>query len=303
MSFLGFGAGLRPPHYCDILEGRVRSVEWFEAISENFLGFKDSPEGRPLELLLRVRKDFPVVMHGVSLSIGGTDPLNMTYLSSLKELYAQVDPAWISDHLCWTGVHGHNLHDLLPLPYTRETVNHVASRIKKVQDFLGRQLTIENVSSYLSFSQSEMSEWEFLSEIYSKTGCGLLLDVNNVFVSAHNHGFDAEVYIRGLPMQAITQIHLAGHSSAEALLIDTHDAPVCEGVWDLYAFAIKHLGPISTLVEWDGNIPSFERLEEEVTHARNIALRTLKPGRASAASGRPGEDLHGSSRSAMAPPK
>lgn len=270
-KFLGFGAGLRTPHYADILAGRVKSIDWFEAISENFLGFKALPQGRPLEILLKVRKDFPIVLHGVSMSIGSTDPLNMDYLKSLKELYRVVEPAWVSDHLCWTGVHGHNMHDLLPLPYTTETVDHVSSRIQKVQEFLDRQLTIENVSSYLSFKHSTMTEWEFIEAIQKKTGCGLLLDVNNVYVSAENHFFDAKAFISSMPSEAITQIHLAGHSSNEALLIDTHDAPVCPEVWELYQYALRVHGPVSTLVEWDGNIPSLARLEEEVEHARNVA--------------------------------
>lgn len=274
-SFIGFGAGLRVPHYAEVLQGKVKAIDWFEAISENFLGLKETPQGRPLDVLLKVRENFPIVLHGVSLSIGSTDELNRTYLTSLKSLYDKVQPAWVSDHLCWTGVHGHNLHDLLPLPYTMETVEHVSSRIQKVQDFLGRQLTIENVSSYLSYKQSAMTEWEFLSEIHRRTDCGLLLDVNNVYVSSHNHHFDPKEYIRGVPRKAITQMHLAGHSSAEALLIDTHDAPVCDEVWELYGYALKTVGPINTLVEWDGNIPSLERLEEEVSHARNIARDTI----------------------------
>jgi uncharacterized protein (UPF0276 family) len=273
MSFLGFGAGLRAPHYSDVLSGRVLEVDWFEAISENYLGYGEEPAGRPLETLLKVRQNFPIVLHGVSLSIGGTDPFDRGYLKSLRKLYEIVDPAWVSDHLCWTGVHGHNLHDLLPLPYTRDTIGHVVSRIQEAQDILGRRLTIENVSSYLSYASSEMSEWEFLSEIHARTGCGLLLDVNNVFVSAHNHAFNASEYLQGIPQGSVTQMHLAGHSSNEALLIDTHDAPVCDGVWQLYAEALKRFGRISTLIEWDGNIPGFERLEEEVSHARSIAQR------------------------------
>lgn len=271
MSFLGFGAGLRPPHYDDVLSGRVRAVDWFEAISENFLGYRDEPAGRPLETLLKVRENFPIVLHGVSLSIGGTDPFDRGYLKSLRKLYEIVDPAWVSDHLCWTGVHGHNLHDLLPLPYSEDTIRHVVARIQEAQEFLGRRLTIENVSSYLSYAASEMSEWEFLAEIHARTDCGLLLDVNNVFVSAHNHNFDAREYLSGIPLGAVTQMHLAGHSSSEALLVDTHDAPVCDGVWELYAEALKRFGRVSTLIEWDGNIPIFERLEEEVIHARSVA--------------------------------
>ena len=298
---LGFGAGLRPPHYSDILAGQTQSIEWFEAISENFFGFGQTPQGRPLEILLEVRKDFPIVLHGVSLSIGGTDPLNKNYLRSLKELYAKVDPAWVSDHLCWTGVHGHELHDLLPLPYTMETVEHVAARIHQVQEFLGRQLTIENVSSYLSYFQSDMTEWDFLKEIHLRTGCGLLLDVNNVYVSAFNHAFNAQEYISGLPTEAITQIHLAGHSSAESLLIDTHDAPVCEGVWDLYAFAIARLGSVSTLIEWDGNIPTYARLEEEVSHARKVANHTLPSSNAARSSTRNGADLLEPARTSSSP--
>lgn len=231
------------------------------------------------------------------MSIGGTDPLDRRYLSSLKKLYEIVQPAWVSDHLCWTGVHGHNLHDLLPLPYTMDTVRHVAARLNEIQDVLGRRFTLENVSSYLSYEESDMTEWDFLSEIHRATGCGLLLDVNNVYVSAFNHGFEAEDYVLGLPKDAVTQIHLAGHSSGESLLIDTHDAPVSEGVWDLYAFTARRLGLVSTMIEWDGNIPSFQRLEEEVSHARKIAHSLIPDLKPSQTSVRTGEGLHGPARS------
>ena len=263
---LGFGLGLRPTHYAQILDGRP-AVDWFEVITENYL----VGGGRPLHFLDAIRARYPVVMHGVSLSIGGTAPLDLGYLDSVRALAARCEPAWISDHLCWTGSGPHNLHDLLPLPYTEEALAHVAPRIEQVQERLGRRLVLENVSSYISYAASAMSEWEFLAELVRRTGCDLLLDVNNVYVSSRNHGFDPRAFIDGVPAAAVRQFHLAGHLDLGTHVIDTHDAPVCEAVWDLYAYALGRLGPVSTLLERDDHIPPLAELVAELDRARGIA--------------------------------
>ena len=263
--FLGFGVGLRRPHYAHILENRP-AMDWFEVISENYM----VAGGRPLEVLAAVRDRYPIVMHGVSLSIGSTDPLNTRYLKELRALARRFEPAWISDHLCWTGVGGHNLHDLLPLPYTEETVRHVSRRIRRVQDFLERPILIENVSSYMSFEESRLTEWEFVRAIADEADCGILLDVNNIFVSAFNHRFSAEQYIDSIPVERVVQFHLAGHSDHGTHLLDTHDHPVCDAVWKLYDRAVRRFGRVSTLIEWDDNIPEFEVLTETAEQARRI---------------------------------
>ena len=269
-SLLGFGLGLRPVHYPDILDAAQRPrIDWFEAITENYL----VPGGRPPANLDRVRRDWPVVLHGVSLSIGGTDPLDLGYLAQVRSLAQRIDPAWISDHLCWTGVDGANLHDLLPLPYREDVLDHVVDRIRRVQDFLGRRLVLENVSSYAAFRESDLTEWEFVSLIAARADCDLLLDVNNVYVSACNHGFDAHEYIAALPPQRIRQIHLAGHSTDGARLIDTHDAPIVEPVWDLYRHTIERLGAVPTMIERDDHIPALADLIAELDRARRIAAR------------------------------
>ncbi|MGQ3891321.1 MNIO family bufferin maturase [Legionella sp. CNM-4043-24] len=267
---LGFGLGLRPDHYEDILQTRP-NLDWFEITSENYM----IPGGRPLYYLDRIRRDYPMVMHGVSLSLGSTDPLDMDYLKQLRHLAERVEPAWISDHLCWTGVDKKNTHDLLPLPYTREAIEHVAGQIQRVQDYLGRQIAIENVSSYLTFTQSEMSEWEFISEIVARADCYLLLDVNNIYVSSFNHHFHAMDYINAMPGDRIVQIHLAGHSNYGDYIIDTHDAPVIPAVWDLYAETIKRFGMISTMIERDDNIPPLAELLLEMDIARLKARQAL----------------------------
>ena len=263
---LGFGLGLRTAHYEQILAERPR-VDWFEALSENYM----VSGGKPLYYLERIRADYPLVLHGVSMSIGSTDPLDFEYLKALKSLIDRFEPAWVSDHLCWTGVARQNIHDLLPLPFTREAVTHVASRLQRVQDFLGRQILIENVSSYVNFNQSEMTEWEFLAEIAERADCLLLLDVNNVYVSAFNHGFDAHEYIDALPRQRIQQIHLAGHSNCGTHIIDTHDAPIIDEVWQLYGHTIETLGPVATMIERDDHIPELATLVRELDDARAIA--------------------------------
>lgn len=263
---LGFGLGLRTQHYADVLEAKP-DVDWFEVISENYM----IPGGQPLSILERIRADYPIVMHGVSMSIGSTDPLDMDYLRALKALADRIQPRWISDHLCWTGVDGRNLHDLLPLPYTEEAVNHVAGRIRQVQDFLERRIAIENLSSYVTFSDSRMNEWDFVSAIAEEADCWLLFDVNNVYVSAFNHDFSADEYIRGVPKDRVVQFHLAGHSHNGTHIIDTHDAPVIDDVWDLYRKACRHFGPVSTMIERDDNIPPLSDLMAELAHARQIA--------------------------------
>ncbi len=268
--YLGFGLGLRPQHYAEILEGDP-AVDWFEILSENYM----VPGGRPLAMLEKIRARYPIVMHGVSLSIASTAPLDMDYLNELKALAARVEPKWVSDHLCWTGVHGFNLHDLLPIPYTHQALDHVAARIHKVQEFLGRPLTIENVSSHVRFEQSEMTEWEFLTELTRRTGCWLLFDVNNVFVGAFNHGYDALDFIRGVPKDPIVQFHLAGHSDMGTYIIDTHDHPIRDEVFDLYRAAVERFGPVSTMIERDDNIPPLPELAAELDQARGIAADVL----------------------------
>ena len=268
---LGFGLGLRTEHYNAILESKP-NVDWFEVLSENYM----IPGGKPLYYLDRIRENYPVVMHGVSLSIGSTTPFDADYLRDLKKLADRIQPAWISDHLCWTGVHGQNIHDLLPLPYTEETAQHVAERVRIVQDYLGRRILLENVSSYASYVDSTMTEWEFITEIAEKADCLLLLDVNNIYVSSYNHQFDAKAFIDGVPKNRVQQIHLAGHQNNGDYIIDTHDAPVIDPVWDLYEYAISRFGAISTMIERDDHIPELGVLVEELQIARDIAAKSLK---------------------------
>jgi uncharacterized protein len=264
--YLGFGLGLRTDHYEDVLVSNP-PVDWFEIITENYL----VPGGKPLYYLDKIRESYPMVMHGVSLSLGSSDPINWDYLKQVNELAARIEPAWISDHLCWTGVSGLNMHDLLPLPYTEEMVRHVVLRLTQIQDYLNRPLLIENVSSYLTYKQSEMTEWEFINSVLKQSGCYLLLDVNNVYVSAYNHGFNAMDYINAMPVEKVMQIHLAGHSHCGNYLIDTHDAPIIEPVWQLYAKAIKRFGLVSTMIERDDNIPPLSELLTELRQAKEIA--------------------------------
>jgi uncharacterized protein (UPF0276 family) len=277
LPYLGHGVGLRNKHFPDVLAGTAR-VDWFEAISENFM----VRGGRALRVLDQARALAPVALHGVSLSLGSTDPLREPYLDDLAALASRVEPAWVSDHLCWGSVGGHYAHDLLPLPYTEEALTHVVQRVDRVQERLGRQILIENVSSYLTYVQPAMSEWEFLAEVARRSDCGILLDVNNVYVSAMNHGFDPSVYLAGVPADRVGQIHLAGHSDHGSHLLDTHDAPVCAEVWALYRSVLRQIGRVSTLIEWDVHIPQLPELLEEVERARAVEREMLGAHAASA---------------------
>jgi hypothetical protein len=269
--YLGFGLGLRTDHYEAILVEKP-ALDWLEILSENYM----VDGGKPLHYLDRFRALYPLVMHGVSLSIGSGDVLDRDYLDKLKALAERVQPQWISDHLCWTGIAGKNLHDLMPLPYTEEAVRHVAARVRQVQEHLGRQILLENVSSYVTYTQSAMSEWEFLSAVCEAADCLILLDINNIYVSSHNHGFDAMDYLRGVPASRVRQFHLAGHTHNGNIIVDTHDQPVIRDVWDLYADAVRLLGPVSTMIERDANIPPLDVLMAELDKARRIAGLALK---------------------------
>ena len=268
--FLGFGLGLRAEHYPYILEYKP-AVDWFEILSENYM----VPGGKPLDHLDKIRNDYPMVMHGVSLSIGSTDPLDSDYLKSLKQLIQRVQPCWISDHLCWTGVNGTNSHDLLPLPYNEATVAHIVDRVVQVQDYLGRRILLENLSSYVTYKSSELTEWDFINEIACRADCHILLDLNNIFVSAHNHQFDPVDYLNGIDVDRVMQFHLAGHSYNGEMIIDTHDHDVCDPVWALYAASLKRFGAVSTMIERDDDIPEFTQLRQELAIAEDIAARTL----------------------------
>jgi len=267
---IGHGIGLRTQHYATVLEEQPR-VDWFEVISENFM----VAGGNPRRVLTRVRERYPVVLHGVSLSLGSVDPLDARYLDELAELARQTEPAWVSDHLCWSSVGGHFSHDLLPLPYTEEALAHVAERVLRVQERLKRQILVENVSSYVTFTQSTMTEWQFLAALCERADCGLLLDVNNVFVSAFNHGFNARAFIDGIPLGRVGQIHLAGHSDFGTHLLDTHDHAVCDGVWALYRQTVERFGRVSTLVEWDDHIPPLAEVLAESRKAAAIEREVL----------------------------
>jgi len=278
VPFLGHGIGLRTKHFPALWDGTAR-VDWFEAISENFM----VDGGRPRAALERARGIAPLVLHGVSLSIGSTDPLDDAYLLALGALARRTEPAWISDHLCWSGIGEHYAHDLLPLPYTEEALEHVVRRVVTVQARLGRQILLENVSSYLTYTHSTLTEWEFLGAVAERADCGLLLDVNNVYVSAMNHGFDARAYLAGLPAGRVGQIHLAGHTDMGTHLLDTHDGPVIDAVWDLYRQAVRRFGRVSTLVEWDDHIPELDVVCAEAERARAVEALVLEAANAAAA--------------------
>jgi uncharacterized protein (UPF0276 family) len=265
----GFGLGLRREHYATAMAGAVDGVDWFEVITENFL----VAGGNPRRVLREVREHTPIVLHGVSLSIGSFDPFDHAYLDSIAALCRELDPPIVSDHLCWTGLGGHNTHDLLPLPYTEEALAHVAARVAQVQDRLGRRILLENPSTYASFAGATLGEAEFLAELARRADCGILLDINNVYVSCTNHGWDADAYLAALPAERIGYVHLAGHTENGALLIDTHDMPVRDDVWTLYATAMQRYGLVATCLERDDNIPDLVELVGELARARTIAGR------------------------------
>jgi len=267
---LGFGLGLRVDHYEAILADRP-AIDWFEVLTENYL----VPGGKPLDYLMRIRERYRVAMHGVSMSIGSTAPLDRSYLTKVKALAARVEPEWISDHLCWTGVGGHNMHDLLPLPYTEEALANVVERVRTVQDMLGRRILLENVSSYVSYHDSQLTEWDFLREIAERADCLILLDVNNIYVSSVNHEFAPLEYLNAIPIERVQQFHLAGHENHGTYLVDTHDHPVPDPVWELYCAAVQRFGNVSTMIERDANIPPLEELCAELDAARILAERTL----------------------------
>ncbi|MCL4671493.1 MAG: DUF692 domain-containing protein [Sphingomonadaceae bacterium] len=264
-TFSGFGLGLRREHYADFLAGAA-PVDFVEVISENFM----VDGGRPLAVLEQVRAHYPVILHGVSMSIGSADGLRQDYLARLRALADRIEPLWVSDHLCWTRTSAHNSHDLLPLPYTQEALNVVCDNIDRAQNALGRTMLFENPSSYLTFPEDEMAEWEFIAAMARRTGCALLLDVNNVYVSSRNHGFDADAYIAALPHDRVRQVHLAGHTPGE-IVIDTHDRAVCDEVWALYGRTMTVLGPVATMIERDGDIPPLPELLAELDLARSLA--------------------------------
>lgn len=262
----GFGLGLRTNHYNEILAAPC-AVDWLEILSENYM----VPGGKPLAMLDQIRQDYPMVMHGVSMSIGTPDGPSEEYLLGLKKLMQRVEPLWVSDHLCWTGVHGRNLHDLFPLPYTEEAVKHVVRNVRRVQDYLERPLLLENVSSYVSFTCDTLREWEFVAAVAEESNSLILLDVNNIYVSSINHGFDPQQYLQGIPLGRVQQIHLAGHSDHGDYVIDTHDHPIADPVWALYADALRRFGPVATMIERDDNIPALPELIAELQQARRIA--------------------------------
>ncbi len=271
---LGLGVGLRAAHFPHILE-HWPAVDWFEVISENFMDSR----GRPRYVLDQIAERYPVVMHGVSLSIGSTDPLDMEYLRGLKSLAEGVKPAWISDHICWTGIAGRNTHDLLPVPFTEKTLKHVVERVKVVQDVLERPFVLENPSSYVQFAGSTMNEWEFVTRLAEDADCGLLLDVNNVYVSSFNHEMEPEEFIQSIPHERVVQFHLAGHTDYVTHLIDTHDNYVTEPVWELYRMAHQLTGGVSTLLEWDASIPPFPAVHDEVLKAKDFMKERLPKSR------------------------
>jgi uncharacterized protein (UPF0276 family) len=264
-SDLGLGVGLRAPHYDFILEN-LPDVGWFEVISENFM----VDGGRPLDVLERILEKYIVVQHGVSLYLGSCDELNTEYLKKLKRLVRKTSTPFVSDHLCWGSYNGFYTHDLLPLPYTKAVASHVAERIRYVQDYLEVPVCVENISSYAEFNASEMTEWQFLAEVVELADCGILLDLNNVFVSSRNHEFAPLDYINNIPLSRVGQVHIAGHSSQGIRLIDTHDQPVCDEVWSLYQNLVEKIGPINTLLEWDSGLPSFGELWKEASKANSF---------------------------------
>ncbi|MEQ1525346.1 MAG: DUF692 domain-containing protein [Gallionella sp.] len=263
-SISGVGVGLRPPHYSEFINSRP-NVAWLEVHSENYFG-----EGPGVTLLEKIRVNYPISLHGVGLSLGSADVLDTHHLKQLQQLIARISPSLVSEHLCWGALGGHHLNDLIPMPYRKEALNLICERVDEVQEFLGRRILIENVSSYLRWQNEELSEWDFVAALAKRTGCGLLLDVNNIYVSAINHGFDARLYLAAMPAESVMEIHLAGHESQNGSLIDTHSRPVCAEVWQLYRDAIQLFGAKPTLIEWDSDIPPLEALLTEALKARDI---------------------------------
>lgn len=272
------GVGLRPTHYPYLLEKPETVVQWFEVISENYM----DTEGRPLVVLEKIRKDYPIALHGVSLSIGSPDPVNLDYLSALKKLVNRIDPFLISDHFCWTGAHGENAHDLLPIPLDRTNLDRVVGKVNQVQDFLQKEILLENASAYISFQDSVIPEWEFNKEVANRTGCGLLLDINNVYVTSFNFGLDPYIYLDNVPINKVGQIHLAGYSDMGKYLFDTHSKPVNQIVWDLYQYFIKKCPNVPVMIEWDQDIPDFPVLEAELTKAIQIRNEVAESTKAEA---------------------
>jgi uncharacterized protein len=272
---LGHGIGLRTVHYADVVD-ETPAVDWLEIISENYM----VPGGNPRRVLRAVREKYPVVMHGVGMSLGSVDPLDEDYLAQLETLARELEPSWISDHLCWSSFGGHRAHDLWPLPFTEEALAHLAARIAHVQERLGRRILVENVSSYVEYAHSTMSEHEFLAALSERADCGLLLDVNNIYVSSKNHGFDPYEFVRAIPVGRVGQFHLAGHSDHGTHLLDTHDHPVCDDVWQLYRAAVQRFGRVSTLIEWDDHIPPLARLIEESQRAAAVEDEAMKSAEA-----------------------
>ncbi|MDB5037244.1 MAG: hypothetical protein JWQ35_772 [Bacteriovoracaceae bacterium] len=268
------GIGLRHPHYSAVLAGESK-VGWFEVISENFM----DTEGRPLHILEKVRENFPIGTHGVSLNIGSPDPINLPYLKKLKALIKRIEPYVVSDHLCWGGTEGKNWHDLLPLPMTEHTIEHVVQKIKQVQDILGQRIALENISTYLLFKEDEMPEWEFTKRIIEEADCYLLLDVNNIYVNSFNHGFDAKNFVREIPAYRVVQYHLAGHSNLETFLFDTHDHEIIDPVWELFEFTVNQIGPRPFIIERDDHIPELNVIEAEARRAEQIIEKVIKPSR------------------------
>jgi uncharacterized protein (UPF0276 family) len=272
---LGFGIGLRSVHFEHILKNNP-TIDWFEVLSENYM----DTGGRPLHVLDQVAERYPVVLHGVSLSVGSTDPVNFDYLKKLKELGKRVNARWVSDHLCWCGVTGLNTHDLLPMPYTTEALRHTIERVRVIQDFVERPIALENASTYLEFATSTWPESEFLATIAEEANCGILLDVNNVYVSSFNHGFDPQAYIDRIPRDRVVQMHLAGHTNKGTHILDTHSDYVIDTVWKLYRYAHRRLGGVATLLEWDANIPEFDVVHGEALKARNFREQEDRSGTA-----------------------
>lgn len=282
---LGVGIGLRPPYYRFFENNFPKPIRWVEVVTENYLSWKLNQPIRPLVTLLRVRRNGPVALHGVSMSLGSTDPLDFEYLARLKQLIEQIEPAVVSDHLCWTGVDQVKLHELLPLPYTQKVIDHLVERILRVQDYLGRSILVENVSSYIRYPDSQMSEAEFVAQVSRQSGCQVLLDLNNIYVSSQNHRFDPLEYLNWFTATQVGQIHIAGHIVREdGTWVDTHSEPVCPEVWDLYRQACKRYGPVSAMIERDSNFPEWGELLAETRQLERIRNEVFDHGRTQTAS-------------------